>query len=866
MYKAFYGLREKPFNLTPDPRFLYLSEKHKEAFAHLLYGIRSRSGFVMVTGEIGTGKTTICRNLLNQLDEDTEVAFIFNPMLSPLELLRKIVSEFGIDARGANALELTEELNEYLLEAAAKGKNCVLLIDEAQNLDPQVLEQIRLLSNLETETEKLLQIVLIGQPELGEKLELHELRQLNQRITARYHLKPLSEKEVLQYVAYRLHVAGGRRTVKFARPAVRAVYKISKGTPRVINAICDRALLIGFTRETHTITKGIIYRAYREIRGDVVFGRRAERWNFRQWAFHPVTPIIALCIAAAIFLNSPTLQSRVAGFTAQMAAALRTAEPSAPAPGRNIAEAMVRNETPEDTLQSDLLATRDAPAAPGASAVSGETAPPATEREVTHATAPRDLKTDLEALLAATGRAESDAAALNALLTVWGKPAGALPATLDDAALDRVLRGHAWSYERLQPGLDQLIALDLPALVKVMVGGEARWVALTGATGDTLTVTTGNGAPVPAAKAALEAIYAAEAIVPWSDPAPSGAALREGHESAAVAELKQKLHQLERLRRENASKVYDLETATAIKRIQAETSLEVDGIAGRQVRMVLGSWLKAPGTPGLANPTPVSAAEALARQVPPKTPAPAAKKALEPSAAPEPPAEVTTPAEVQPPAAAPEPEITPEPETAAETPARTPEAPVAAATEQKVAPEPETAAETPVEPPEAPVAVATEPRVAPEPETTAQSPTETPEAPVAATTEPRVAPEPETTAETSTKTPEAPVAAAPEPENAPEPETTAETPTENPDPAPVTLTNLPDRDSGSGATDTAAPADDSPGEERIVSRSGTQIVVKELSDPGSLPPEAETGTGEEQDLDPDAAAIANPDDEGTSEG
>jgi general secretion pathway protein A len=185
MYKAFYGLREKPFNLTPDPRFLYLSEKHKEAFAHLLYGIRNRAGFVMVTGEIGTGKTTICRNLLNQLDEDTELAFIFNPMLSPLELLKKIVSEFGIAAQGTNALELTEELNEYLLEAAAKGKNCVLLIDEAQNLDPQVLEQIRLLSNLETETEKLLQIVLIGQPELGEKLALHELRQLNQRITWR---------------------------------------------------------------------------------------------------------------------------------------------------------------------------------------------------------------------------------------------------------------------------------------------------------------------------------------------------------------------------------------------------------------------------------------------------------------------------------------------------------------------------------------------------------------------------------------------------------------------------------------------------------------------------------------------------------
>lgn len=278
MYETFYGLREKPFNLTPDPRFLYLSEMHKEAFAHLIFGIRNRVGFIMVTGEIGTGKTTICRSLLGQLDQDVELAFIFNPCLSPEELLRKINEDFGIRSRAISVKGLIDELNTYLLDRHSKSKNCVLVIDEAQNLTPPVLEQIRLLSNLETERQKLLQIVLIGQPELAEQLELPELRQLNQRITARYHLKPLGEKETMQYIAYRLRIAGGMRKVHFSRSAITNVFRYSKGTPRVINAICDRALLIGYAKETRDISRGIVKQAAREIRGERV--RARKKWVF----------------------------------------------------------------------------------------------------------------------------------------------------------------------------------------------------------------------------------------------------------------------------------------------------------------------------------------------------------------------------------------------------------------------------------------------------------------------------------------------------------------------------------------------------------------------------------------------------------
>ena len=281
MYESFYGLRERPFNLTPDPKFLYLSEKHKEAFAHLLYGIRNRSGFVMISGEIGTGKTTLCRNLLNQLDSNTEVAFIFNPFLSAIELMKKINQEFGIESEADTVLELTEELNVHLLHSSALGKDCVLVIDEAQNLSPQVLEQIRLLSNLETDSEKLLQIILIGQPELVEKLSLRELRQLNQRITARYHLKSLSADETLQYVAYRIHVAGGRKRINFTKSAVKQVYKLSGGVPRMINALCDRTLLIGYTKEQHVISAKLVKQAAKEIRGEKITAPKegGARWR-----------------------------------------------------------------------------------------------------------------------------------------------------------------------------------------------------------------------------------------------------------------------------------------------------------------------------------------------------------------------------------------------------------------------------------------------------------------------------------------------------------------------------------------------------------------------------------------------------------
>ncbi len=268
MYEDFYGLKEKPFGLTPDPKFLYLSTRHREALENLAYGIAQKEGFILITGEIGTGKTTICRALLNRLDERTSVALLLNPFFSEEELLRYILTDFGLTPSGGTRLELLEELNKFLLSHASSGGISVLIIDEAQNLSLQVLEQIRILSNLETEKDKLLQIALVGQAELREKLRLPKLRQLDQRISVRYHLKPLDKKETPRYIYHRLAVAGSEGRISFSRISLRKIASFSQGIPRLINLICDRALLNGYAKQKYHITAGMVLQAAKSLRDE----------------------------------------------------------------------------------------------------------------------------------------------------------------------------------------------------------------------------------------------------------------------------------------------------------------------------------------------------------------------------------------------------------------------------------------------------------------------------------------------------------------------------------------------------------------------------------------------------------------------
>jgi general secretion pathway protein A len=267
MYAAYFGLKENPFNLSPEPRYLFLSEQHRDALNCLIYGIKEKKGFVLLSGDIGMGKTTICRSLLASLDKSVETALIFNTAISDLDLLEAILGEYGVDIKEETKTKKNyiDILNVFLLKNFAAGKTTVLLIDEAQNLSHGVLEQIRMLSNLETETEKLIQIILIGQPEINNNLMLPALRQLNERITVRYDLKPLSPLEAHEYIRHRLAVAQGPGRLKFTRGGLSLIYNFSEGIPRRINALCDRALLIAYTQNITTIDRKIVRLAVHDI-------------------------------------------------------------------------------------------------------------------------------------------------------------------------------------------------------------------------------------------------------------------------------------------------------------------------------------------------------------------------------------------------------------------------------------------------------------------------------------------------------------------------------------------------------------------------------------------------------------------------
>ena len=267
MYATYFGLKENPFSLSPEPRYLFLSEQHRDALNCMIYGIKEKKGFVLISGDIGIGKTTICRSLINLLDDSVETALIFNTAISDLDLLETVIGEYGIAIISGSKTKKNyiDVLNDFLLRNFAAGKTAVLVIDEAQNLSHGVLEQIRMLSNLETETEKLLQIILIGQPELSNTLMLPALRQLNERITVRYDLKPLSSPEVREYIQHRLKVAQGPGSLKFTKGAFNLIYTFTEGIPRRINALCDRALLIAYTKNVSKIDRKIVKLAVHDI-------------------------------------------------------------------------------------------------------------------------------------------------------------------------------------------------------------------------------------------------------------------------------------------------------------------------------------------------------------------------------------------------------------------------------------------------------------------------------------------------------------------------------------------------------------------------------------------------------------------------
>ena len=298
MYKKFYSLREKPFEITPDPRFLFLSENHKEALAHLTYAVKEKKGFTVITGEVGTGKTTLIQTLLSRLDGNTKTAYIFNPKLGSNDFLQYICEDLGLKGQKRSKGQYIALLHHFLMACYARNENVVLIIDEAHTLNPTLLEEVRLLTNLETPKSKLLQVILMGQPELDDILDRSEFRQLKQRVSLRYYMQPLNKEETKEYIKKRLRIAGTSDTSIFTSKALHRIYKYSKGIPRLINIVCDNALLTGYATDQKVIGKSIVREVIKHLDG-VSLQKKGRRFVLLK-----VIPIVLLTLVAFIILGT----------------------------------------------------------------------------------------------------------------------------------------------------------------------------------------------------------------------------------------------------------------------------------------------------------------------------------------------------------------------------------------------------------------------------------------------------------------------------------------------------------------------------------------------------------------------------------
>jgi general secretion pathway protein A len=567
MYTSFFGLSEKPFAITPDPRYLYLSERHAEALAHLLYGINESGGFVQLTGEVGTGKTTVVRTLLSRVPHHADVAVILNPRVTPAEFLLTICEELGVaiaDADRNSVKQLVDALNRRLLSAHADGRRVVIIVDEAQNLPAEVLEQVRLLTNLETPTQKLLQIILIGQPELRDLLDRTDLRQLAQRITGRYHLSPLTREETHGYVRHRLRVAGAAGEI-FTQAALNEVHRLSSGIPRVINVCCDRALLGAYTRETRAVTAGLVRRAAGEV-----YGRRFTP----PWLGRLAAGAVALSLAAAAIGIWRPWESALRADKA----AIAVQQPAGAGPA-----------SAASTGAATATAT-DSVAPPAASTIAGSAA------AAPAATSPRAAQptVSLGELLAKNPADSSDTAAYRRLLALWG----AVYNGDGDPCAQAAKSGLACLEQRGSWG--QVRVLNRPAILTLTDDhGERRRVVLAGLDDHAATLALGGRYErVPLDD--LSRVWFGEFTVIWKPQTPRPRQLSVGMSGEEVRWLRRSLSAVQGapVIPKNTD-AYDQDLAVAVQNFQREHRLNVDGIAGIQTQVVLDTVLGAPGSPVL---------------------------------------------------------------------------------------------------------------------------------------------------------------------------------------------------------------------------------------------------------------------------
>ncbi len=554
MYTSFFGLNEKPFSITPDPRYLFMSERHGEALAHLVYGVTESGGFMQLTGEVGTGKTTLVRTLLqNRLPDNADVAVILNPQLSALEFLETICEELGISGieQKGSSKALIDALNQYLLAAHAEGRRTIILVDEAQNLARDVLEQVRLLTNLETSKQKLLQIILIGQPELRELLARTDLRQLAQRITGRYHLEPLSRIEAAEYIEHRLRVAGALGEI-FDSAAKREVFRRSQGVPRLINVICDRALLGAYSHESRRVTRTLVRRAAAEISGE------AYTSPFVRWAA-PMMVVVGVALivfgAWSLYSEREPVQEAIASTVSPVVTDLPPVKPDLnfrlPAPAAN--EPETEAPEPETTLDEHLR-----------------------------------LATDLTGI----------DTALATLLELWRLDSGSAA----NPCAQILTSGYACLGQR--GSWNSLRQLDRPAILTLTDSqGDSHRVVLTAIQGDRAELSIA-GVTVSHGLDAVSELWFGQYLLIWKPANGISVAMVHGTQDPNVAWLRQSLATIdERYRAEPLdSDVYDRELRDRVREFQREHRLIVDGMAGRQTQIIINSLLALEDVPRLTTP------------------------------------------------------------------------------------------------------------------------------------------------------------------------------------------------------------------------------------------------------------------------
>jgi general secretion pathway protein A len=590
MYNSFYGFKERPFQLVPNPAYLFLSGSHEEAMAHLVYAISQGDGFVEMTGEVGTGKTTLCRAVLENLDKFTEAAYIFNPKLDSLQLLKAINDEFGISSQGDNTKDLIDTLNAFLMKKKVEGKKVVLIIDEAQNLSEDVLEQLRLLSNLETTTSKLLQIILVGQPELSEMLDSHDLRQLGQRITLSCHLNPLTYRETREYIQHRIQVASQKPEVKFTRGAYRAVYRYSGGIPRLINIACDRALLTAFGLNRKTVTGIIAKASIRELAGRGDLRRTVLRGGKKMPLSLGVllgVLVAGLYLASIFFIIYRSVDMR-------MSALLESKELQRPKVTQKVEtgrEKMLDLSSSQASVsppgaegkRSDRVPEQSAPVMQAAKAT-----PQGTQKQMSSEQAVGNFDDFLKSI----DSRETRAHALTAVLELWIEEPevnSLLDQMADDQAFFRIAaKQNGLQILRITEGLDLLRKLNLPAILELPMADNLppKYVALVKMHQDDLTLSDPERGEVDCTFSQIKPYWQGVAYIPWKDFLGYEGVIPYKSSGDSVLSLKAFIRDLGYEGIE-ISPAYDGQTVMVVKGIQAKHGIRTDGLVGPLTKIAL---------------------------------------------------------------------------------------------------------------------------------------------------------------------------------------------------------------------------------------------------------------------------------------